>query len=739
MRPAQWWTPATSPARQVGGVSEGCVAACEVRGGCAVAALAPLTRAAAAPPAPPQPAAPPAAPPLLAFEGGSFPLTQRELQAAVDLLLAMARVLPLQIVSLDVAALLTCHQPFLDVMRSDPPARGALLRGALELLRTLAARAGPGSGVVRTLAARLMGLVGQLVGEYEEAMRLRGSPQDFTQVGAGWWRPGKGGRQPGRQAGPLPPESPTSRARRRPQAIALGPLRLRGGGGGGGGGGGTSIAGAAAAADAALRGLETFQRTEHQLLIVLLSHLQAAAAALGRHAALLLAEPLPRLLDPRGPFDSQLRHNALVTLYAILTRAGPDVADDAAWLEPAADPGPLSPRGRGAAGTAPPGGTAAGIAAAAGLAALPLDVGARRAALARLEAAMRPLELQLERLHAAVFTLRAPLVTQLERAAQPGDVAPAPAGKPAQGIPAPGAGSGGGGAAGGGGGADVTFVGGGGQQQIATTLTMVLARAYALRLQAGAAGWRDVEARVLAPYPSLHLFWVHCSSTKHRGMAVFLAAQLPADAPSILHAPADAPGGGGGAGAGAGAPAAVAVQGRGPPAWRGPGAGGGSVPEAAAWLVKMWLRAAIDSSLGAPLSQLTWQLARLAPTSPLLARAGAALLAKPEPARLAAFKSDWAAGRAAAGLIAEAAGGGGGGGAGGEGALWAGKAGGLRGMLVDGALSAAAADPAWGPRLVEVGSAARVGGRPPPLRIAPLPPSLPQTCSMLSPCPWPHS
>jgi hypothetical protein len=126
----------------------------------------------------------PAASPPLSFERGSSPLTQRELQAAVDLLLAMGRALPLQIVSLDVVGLLTCHQPFLDAMRSDPPARGALLRGALELLRALAVRAGPGSGVVATLAGRLMGMVGQLVAEYEEVMRLRGSPQDFCQVGA---------------------------------------------------------------------------------------------------------------------------------------------------------------------------------------------------------------------------------------------------------------------------------------------------------------------------------------------------------------------------------------------------------------------------------------------------------------------------------------------------------------------------------------------------------------------------
>lgn len=124
---------------------------------------------------------PPAAPPLV-FEGRAAPFRQAELNAAVALLTRMAAYLPLPVVRTDVAALLTCHQPFLDFKLSDASARGALLLGSFELLAALAGRAGPGAGVVKSAVGRLMGLVGVLVDEYEELMRLKASPQCFDQV-----------------------------------------------------------------------------------------------------------------------------------------------------------------------------------------------------------------------------------------------------------------------------------------------------------------------------------------------------------------------------------------------------------------------------------------------------------------------------------------------------------------------------------------------------------------------------
>ena len=124
----------------------------------------------------------PGAPPPLRFEGREFAFTQGELQAAVELLLRMADHLPLQVVRVDVAALLTGHQPFLDFAASGAPARAALLRGALELLAALAARAGPGGAPARAVAGRVVGMVGALVEEHEAVTRLKGSPQDFSRV-----------------------------------------------------------------------------------------------------------------------------------------------------------------------------------------------------------------------------------------------------------------------------------------------------------------------------------------------------------------------------------------------------------------------------------------------------------------------------------------------------------------------------------------------------------------------------
>jgi len=129
------------------------------------------------------PRPPPPAPAPLRFEDRTFPLTQRELEAAVALLQLMAESLPLQLVRVDVVALLTCHQPFVDLPHSDQSARAAVLSGAFRLLHVLARRAGPGGAVVGVLCGRLGKMLGQLVDEYEGVMRLKGSPQDFTQVG----------------------------------------------------------------------------------------------------------------------------------------------------------------------------------------------------------------------------------------------------------------------------------------------------------------------------------------------------------------------------------------------------------------------------------------------------------------------------------------------------------------------------------------------------------------------------
>jgi hypothetical protein len=94
----------------------------------------------------------------------------------------MAHVLPLGVVSLDISNLLTCHQPFLDLKSSDPAARAALLSGAVELLRALVRRAGPGAAAVRKLGGRVVKMMGQLLDEYEQVMLLTGTAQDFSQV-----------------------------------------------------------------------------------------------------------------------------------------------------------------------------------------------------------------------------------------------------------------------------------------------------------------------------------------------------------------------------------------------------------------------------------------------------------------------------------------------------------------------------------------------------------------------------
>lgn len=88
-----------------------------------------------------------------------------------------------------------------------------------------------------------------------------------------------------------------SSCRRTPQPLFIGPLRTSGGAGAGG------PSGAAAAAAAALDGLEALRRAQRALLSSTLKWLAAAAAALGRHAGLLLGAPLARLLEPNTPFD----------------------------------------------------------------------------------------------------------------------------------------------------------------------------------------------------------------------------------------------------------------------------------------------------------------------------------------------------------------------------------------------------------------------------------------------------
>jgi hypothetical protein len=79
----------------------------------------------------------------------------------------------------------------------------------------------------------------------------------------------------------------------------MGPLRLRGARGG-------DYPAALDARQEALPLLEAFRHAQSSILAVLLAHLQAAARPLGRHAGLLLGEPVARLLDPRGPFDAKV-------------------------------------------------------------------------------------------------------------------------------------------------------------------------------------------------------------------------------------------------------------------------------------------------------------------------------------------------------------------------------------------------------------------------------------------------
>lgn len=429
--------------------------------------------------------------------------------------------------------------------------------------------------------------------------------------------------------------------------------------------------------------------------------------------------PMKSIAPHTTPPLPQLRRNALAVVYAIMLRAAPDAASNAEWLEPTA-PGTTTP----AAATAGARGAtaaAAALASSAGLQALPMEPAARQAAVAKVEASLTPVVLMpLERLHAAVYTLRQPWLQQAERDRQQQqggggagagrDGAGAGAGgrlppdaqmqaqaqvqgtqgqqlgvgrmQPASaaGINGPGQGKG----------------QGQGQQAIAygcavdgthaaAMVATVLARAYALQLQAGRLTWRGVEERVLAPYPSLQLFWTHCSSSTHRQMVVFLAARLPQDAPSIITSvpwgrPGDLAACGSAAawrhgGGGGGAPLAAA---------------GGALPEPAVWLLKIWLRAALDSARGANLSEISWSLSQLPATRTLFCRVP--LAAVDERGRVEAFNADWTAGAAARKLL-EARGEGGGG---------AGKAGALRGALVEGVMVAMAEDLLWSGRLLEV-------------------------------------
>jgi len=395
-------------------------------------------------------------------------------------------------------------------------------------------------------------------------------------------------------------------------------------------------------------------------------------------------------LPPNTHKRAQLRLNALAAVYAITCRAAPDITSDAEWLE-------LTRTSNNPAATA----TAAAVAASTGAAALPLDRAAREAAILRLEAAVRQLVLlPLERLHAGAYTLREPFVQHLEREAAGGGSAgdaqtqhTQRAGNARAGgaIAGPSGGAGGGG----GGGSQVVFAATAGQrQQTNSIIPTVLARMYALQLQSGRASWREVEGQVLAPYPNLNVFWVHCGSVLHRRMVVYLAARLVQDTPSIVAANQWAREGeteaatAGNAGPRRAAVAAAASAAGGP-------------PEPAVWLLKMWLRAVVDSTRGCSLSHLSWVLAQLPQTRSLFGRLGWLSVAN-EAERLEGFNADWGGRAAAARLMLAGGSFRSGAAAAAESARFGGKVGGLRGTMVDAVLRAMGEEAPWAGRLLEV-------------------------------------